>query len=238
MDALDPEQIVEIVGQLYKDDHFVSSLYNALTSEGVFVVQLGESDDAEDAGDNAGGPQAAAYDFVSYYCSLIQPCSLCLKLTAVSLSFQMEALQHTGFQSIHSYEDFHSKFIDPWSYLVSFKDSKLRASWYASPAEIELKLQQRILPSKLSGQSTLRYFDAATMTSYQLPTRADEITYCRREPAPPECAEEHRGINPQIRSLRSQLDVNTNRTWSAGVGLVTTIYSPVIERHLREKVLV
>ena len=127
----------------------------------------------------------------------------------------------------------HPKFYDPWSYLVSFVSLESRASWYALPAEIELKLQQRIAPS-VSGNTTLRYFDAATMASYQLPTRADEITYCRREPTPLECDEEYHGINPQIRSLGSQLDVHTNKTRSAGVGLVSIVYSPVIERHLRE----
>ena len=35
MDALDPDKVVEIVGALYKDNHFVNSLYNGLTDEGV-----------------------------------------------------------------------------------------------------------------------------------------------------------------------------------------------------------
>ena len=35
MDALDPDKSVEIVGNLYHGDHFVDSLYNALSEEGV-----------------------------------------------------------------------------------------------------------------------------------------------------------------------------------------------------------
>ena len=35
MDALDPDKVVEIAGALYKDNHFVNSLYNGLTDEGV-----------------------------------------------------------------------------------------------------------------------------------------------------------------------------------------------------------
>ena len=93
------------MGQLYKDDHFVSSLYNALTSEGVFVVQVGEADELEDAGDNF-GPGRVVYDFVSIR---LFSCVVILVLFQSHMSLQMEALQHTGFESIHSYEDFHSK---------------------------------------------------------------------------------------------------------------------------------
>ena len=35
MDALDPDKSVEIVGNLYHGDHFVDSLYNALSEGGV-----------------------------------------------------------------------------------------------------------------------------------------------------------------------------------------------------------
>jgi hypothetical protein len=35
MDALDPDKMVDIVGSLYKDTHFVESLFHGLTKEGV-----------------------------------------------------------------------------------------------------------------------------------------------------------------------------------------------------------
>ena len=35
MDALDPDKLIEIMGSLYKDNHFVESLFEGLTNEGV-----------------------------------------------------------------------------------------------------------------------------------------------------------------------------------------------------------
>ena len=41
MDALDPDKAVEIVGNLYHGDHFIESLYNALSEEGVVSFSNG-----------------------------------------------------------------------------------------------------------------------------------------------------------------------------------------------------
>ena len=41
MDALDPDRLVEIVGSLYEDNHFVVSLFNGLTKDGVVSYLLG-----------------------------------------------------------------------------------------------------------------------------------------------------------------------------------------------------
>ena len=40
MDALDPDKFVAIVGSLYKDNHFVSSLFHGLTEQGVVSVNV------------------------------------------------------------------------------------------------------------------------------------------------------------------------------------------------------
>lgn len=69
---------------------------------------------------------------------------------------------------------------------MAFKDIKTRENWYRNAAEIELQLQKRIYTTK-SGDSSLRYFDGATMTSYQIPTRAFETVHCRQEDNPKEC---------------------------------------------------
>ncbi len=68
----------------------------------------------------------------------------------------------------------------PWSYIVALKDYKSRADWYRTGPELQLALQQGLHRTK-SGKSSLRYFDAATMVSYQLPSKAQESTYCRGE---------------------------------------------------------
>jgi hypothetical protein len=74
----------------------------------------------------------------------------------------------------------HSHFYMPWSYLVAFKDYKSKARWHTTAPELQIALQQRLHRTK-SGLPILRYFDAATHVSYQLPSRAQETTYCRQE---------------------------------------------------------
>lgn len=74
----------------------------------------------------------------------------------------------------------HSHFHMPWSYLVALKDYKSKAGWHRNAPEFQIALQQRLHRTK-SGQPILRYFDAATMVSYQIPSRAQETTYCRQE---------------------------------------------------------
>ena len=110
--------------------------------------------------------------------------------------------------SIHVYEEGHSGFLAPWSTMVAFKDADTRRRWYRHEAEIELALNRRILPTR-NGDSSLRYFDGATMRSYQLPSRAFETIYCRSSDAPLECS--GADISP------------VNATISIG-------YSPVYER--------
>ena len=68
----------------------------------------------------------------------------------------------------------------PWSYLVALKDYKSKSRWHRTAPELQIALRQRLHRTK-SGRPVLRYFDATTMVSYQLPSRAQETTYCRQE---------------------------------------------------------
>ena len=43
MDALDPQDNIEFADALYNNDVFLNAIYEALTDEGVLVLQLGES---------------------------------------------------------------------------------------------------------------------------------------------------------------------------------------------------
>ena len=86
-----------------------------------------------------------------------------------------------------------------------------RKRWYRSPAAVELDLSRRILPTK-DGKTSLRYFDGATMKSYQMPSRAFEDNYCRQQEKPEECAEKARFGN--VKKVSS-----------------SSAYSPVFERH-------
>lgn len=154
MDALDPMTSLEISGGLYSDTSFVDSLFNGLTNEGVFVVQMGKSRMITDPPDEVGR----------------------FKHTGLMI----KALEQSGFESIQTYDEGHSHFYMPWSYLVALKNYETKAAWHRTAPELQIALQQR-LHTTHSGKPILRYIDAATMISYQLPTRAQETTYCGQD---------------------------------------------------------
>lgn len=166
MDALDPNTSVEIAGGLYEYDDerssFLGSLYEGLTAEGVFVVPLGKGKMSSDPADEVGRFR--------------------------DTTLMIDGLEKLGFESIHAYDEGHSHFYMPWSYLVAFKDYGTRTGWFRTAPEIDIALRRRLHKTK-SGRPTLRYFDAATMVGYQSPPKAQEITYCRREEVPRECDE-------------------------------------------------
>ena len=114
-------------------------------------------------------------------------------------------------RSIHIYEESHCEFGAPWTTLVAFKDVETRNRWYRSPAAVELDLSRRILPTK-DGKTSPRYFDGATMKSYQIPSRAFEDNYCRQLDKPEECDENVR--------FGGSKEINAS-----------SAYSPVFERH-------
>lgn len=169
MDSLDPKTSVEIAGGLYEDSSFVDSLFHGLSADGVFVVQLGKSKMSTDPPDEIGR----------------------FKDTALMI----DALGKSGFESIHTYDEGHSHFYMPWSYLVSFKEYKTRANWHRSTPQLQIELQQRLHKTK-SGKPALKYFDAATMARNQIPPKSAETLYCRKEEYPYEC-DELIGFDPE-----------------------------------------
>lgn len=151
MDALDPKTSLEIADGLYDNTSFVDSLFNALTEEGVFVVQMGKSRMITDPHDR-------------------------FKQTGLMI----KTLEQSGFESIHTYDEGHSHFYMPWSYLVALKDYETKAAWHRTAPEIQIELHQRLHRTK-SGNPILRYVDVATMVGYQVPSRAQEMTFCRED---------------------------------------------------------
>ncbi len=160
MDCLDPNDKVEFAEYLYTSDDYIQSLHNALAEDGILVVQVGASPKVKQASDETGG--------------------------FVNRSEMMRKLNQYGFKSIHIYHESHSGFFEPWSTLLAFKDTATRDRWYRNSAEIELDISRRILSTK-EGKSSLRYFDGATMKSYQRPSKNFEIVYCNQEERPEEC---------------------------------------------------
>uniref|UniRef100_A0A6U1Q2V6 PABS domain-containing protein n=1 Tax=Cyclophora tenuis TaxID=216820 RepID=A0A6U1Q2V6_CYCTE len=159
-DALDPEDPVEFAEALYQSTAFWGSILEALLDDGILVMQVGSSPAENQYGEQFGLNKNRAALF--------------------------KTVKKIGFESMHIFEERHCGFVRPWSFLVACKSAE-RCSWFHNSAEVEFKIRQRILP-RHDGENTLRYFDGATMHSYQTPTRAWQTVYCRAEPQPPECA--------------------------------------------------
>ena len=130
----------------------------------------------------------------------------------------------------YAYKKAHSHFYAPWDYLVCFKDSKLRQRWYKTAAEFEIELHERFHRTK-SGKPTLLSFDAPTMVSYQVPSKACETVECRKENAPPECQYEYHGFDPELFDPTSQNIAYSEQKF------FDSVYSPIAERHMREIIL-
>ena len=129
----------------------------------------------------------------------------------------------------------HSHFYAPWDYLICFKNSKSRTSWYRTSAELEIELHQRLHGTK-SESPPLLFFDAPTMISYQVPHKTNEVIYCRKESIPSECKDEFHGINPKLVDPLYQTKAQKGITFGyAGQALSKVVYSPVVERHLVER---
>eukprot|EP00559_Dactyliosolen_fragilissimus_P004283 CAMPEP_0184866438 /NCGR_PEP_ID=MMETSP0580-20130426/22345_1 /TAXON_ID=1118495 /ORGANISM="Dactyliosolen fragilissimus" /LENGTH=856 /DNA_ID=CAMNT_0027366133 /DNA_START=152 /DNA_END=2722 /DNA_ORIENTATION=+ len=154
VDALDPEDDVPFAQLLYQNSIFVQSLYNALSDDGVLVLQLG-------AAPNSDAP-SEQYTFSRNRHSLIQ------------------SIINESFQSVHVYEESHCLFHKPWQYFVALKDRKSRNIWHQNSAYFDIELAKRILPS-VSGFPLLSYFDSATMTSYKIPHKVYENIFCKGE---------------------------------------------------------
>ena len=160
MDALDPEDKVDFAEGLYKDQSFWRGLQEALNDDGILVMQLGGSPTNSEFGEQFGVYSNRADLF--------------------------DTVVKVGFSTLHLYEETHSDFSHPWSYMIACKAIACSGQWYANEAEISRKIHQRIIPTK-SGALALKYFDGSSMKRYQRPPRAWETVYCRADPQPREC---------------------------------------------------
>jgi len=197
MDALDPQDDIPFAEALYNNDAFTQSLYNALTDDGIVVMQLGVTPDLEDTADQYSKSKNRA------------------KLT--------NGLSIIGFDSLHAYEESHCGFSDPWSFLVACKTFGCRERWYTNSAAIDLDIRRRILPT-FSGLPALKYFDGSTMSVYHIPSKPSEVIYCRQDSPPKECAT-LQGYDPSIPNIpESSFEVKQiTRGSSSRVGLFSKV---------------
>ena len=159
MDALDPGDKVEFSDMLFDNTELVATFHRALTPQGIFVCQTGEQQFLDDA-----NPMWTRDKHALLF---------------------LQNLGKVGFQRFFDYDEGSTRFSGLWSYLLASKDSD-RSRWFANPAQVNLELQQRAMPTK-SGEWPFYYFDGATMQSYQATTRSVATTACRTNPDWPAC---------------------------------------------------
>jgi len=196
MDALDPRDNVEFADALYNNVVFLQALYNSLGEDGIMVMQLGESTE---------------YSYPADEVSVDKNRAIIIGL-----------MEQNNFESFHVYEEAHSGFEDPWTHLVACKSITCRQGWYKNAVEVDLAIRKRIIPS-ISGKPLLKYFDGATMQSYQTPHGVWQTVYCRKEPTPEPCKK--LGAIDEIKYdvTWRDLEVKKSTVDKAGLGLFTTV---------------
>jgi hypothetical protein len=156
MTCSDPQDDVPFAEVLYGNPVFTKSLFHALTDQGVMVMQLGDSPKSKHVADELSKRSHHRASLIADLQNLV------------------------SFESMHTYEESHCQFIDAWTYLVSCKSAlECRQAWLANAAQVDLRLQERILPSKASS-GLLKYYDGATQQTYQRPHKMYETLFCRR----------------------------------------------------------
>jgi hypothetical protein len=84
------------------------------------------------------------------------------------------------------YEEGHTGFSIPTSYLTICKSAYCRNAWYNEATVIDYQLSERIRQTRHK-LSPLLHYDGSTHSSYQVTPRAWEEAYCLRSPQPYEC---------------------------------------------------
>jgi len=152
MDALDPQDDVPFAEVLYTNDAYLKSLYNALSDDGVIVLQLGISPKSNDPAESMALSRRRAY--------------------------LMSSMERVGFESLHVYDEIYCDFDDPWSFLIAMKGERNRSLWYQGMAELDIAIHERVKRTH-SGTPALKYFDAPTMRGYQVPHKGFESVFCK-----------------------------------------------------------
>jgi S-adenosylmethionine decarboxylase proenzyme len=162
LDALDPEDDVQVAEMLYNDANFANALLTSLSDEGVLIIQVGTAPNIHD-------PRA---DYGVYQ--------------RRERMFNMLEIQDSV-KAMFAYEEAHCGFLEPHAFLVVCKSVACRGRWQDGPARFDYEIYDRIVHTK-SKEPALVHFDGATQLSYRYPPKAWETVYCRREPMPFECA--------------------------------------------------
>jgi hypothetical protein len=99
-----------------------------------------------------------------------------------------------------------------WSFQVAMKSPDSVARFFSSEAAINLAVAKR-MRSTLNGGPSLRYFDGATMASYQQPTRLVENVWCMTAGA--RCNGKH-GFDPAVADISLEFGFRLKQGYDNG----------------------
>lgn len=160
VDALDPQDNIPFTEIIYVDPKFLTSIYNALTDDGILVMQLGPGPDVAD-------PEE-------------------LSSTNKNRVKVFNLIENLQFEAIQVYEEPHSGFESAWTFVIACKSISCRDNLFASEAAIQIAIHDRLIPTK-SGKPTLKFFDGTTMSKYLTQSPHWETVYCRAHENESEC---------------------------------------------------
>lgn len=157
-----------------KGEVFAKALGNALTSQGILVAHAGTMDKPRDAALdlNPKRRERAAMTRALEYLGELNV------LESVKI-YTQSSLRHSSLRHIGGGDG------GGWTFMVAFRDYFTLTRWFANQAETDLQLEVRTIISTTMTttsdaiETTFRYFDGATMESYQYPSRIVEDVFCR-----------------------------------------------------------
>ena len=186
----DPQNMVGFDDVTFTSNEFYESIYNSLTSDGIFVSQVGEMD-LSDA-----------------YSDELDP----------GLRFA-ESVATLGYVTVKLYTESYGRFFTPWQFMVAFKSYESKLNWYDNQAEIDLKLNERSFEPLDDTDSLFHYYDGATHQTYLYTSRLVENKFCLSEKLPDYCEIGH-GYDPDVQNIDiDSLEVRLSKIENAGKGL-------------------
>jgi hypothetical protein len=144
---------------LFDNTELVATFHRALSPEGVFGCQMGEQSYLDDPNPKWNRDRH-------------------------SIVF-VQNLGKVGFQRLLDYNEPSTRFGGLWSFVLASKALGAER-WYANPAEIDLELHQRAMPTH-SGAWPFHYYDGSTHGSYQTTHRSYAEVICRGAPDTSDC---------------------------------------------------
>ena len=102
--------------------------------------------------------------------------------------------------AMFEYEEGHTGYAIPSSFLSICKKAECRERWHARETIIDYEINQRIRESK-NGRSNLINYDGSMHGLYRNPSRAMEEAYCLRNPEPFECNYRHLDLTKELFEL-------------------------------------